>query len=242
MTDLILSAAKRAARARVLTRLGLERLVTHDFLDIVEAHRAHALSLAEPGLFDIEGLKIEAPAGIYHPHSASSSLMFIRNVVEAKPGKYERVWDLGCGSGAIGLFMARQYGADTLASDISPTAVETTRANAARNGLSVRTQIANLFDGVEERDFDLIVFNIPLIDAIPESDLDRDTMCDPGGDLLASFCHNVDRYLAPDGYALTGICCNSAYERLDDLQAKMWIVGIDMAGNGFWRAILGVRR
>jgi methylase of polypeptide subunit release factors len=242
MTDLILSPEKRAARARVLTRLGLERLVTHDFLDIVEAHRAHALSLAQPGMFDVEGLKIEAPAGIYHPHAASSSLFYIRNIVEAKPANYERVWDLGSGSGAIGLSLARRYGSNVLATDISPSALETTRANAARNGVSVRTQAANLFDGVEEKDFDLIVFNIPLIDAIPESDLDRDTMCDPDGELLARFTHHVDGYLAPDGYALTGICCNSAYERLEGVRAKMWIVGIDMAGNGFWRAILGLRR
>ena len=38
------------------------------------------------------------------------------------------------------------------------------------------------------------------------------------------------------------ICCNSAYERLEGVRAKMWVVGIEMTGNGFWRAILGVRR
>lgn len=231
-----------AARARVLTRLGLERLVTPERLDISEGHRAHALTLAQPNHFEFEGLRIEAPAGIYHPQPGSSSLLFIRNIVEMAPPPPSKVWDLGCGTGAVALFLAARYGADALATDISDLALETTRANAARNGLSVRTRRSDMFEDVAERDFDQIVFNVPLIDALPDLGWDKDTMCDPGGELLARFTQRVDEFLAPDGFALTAICCNSAYERLDDVHAKMWVVGIEMAGNGFWRAILGLRR
>jgi methylase of polypeptide subunit release factors len=234
--------ANRIARLGVLERLGLERLVTADRLDIAEAHRAHALEQAEAQIYDFEGLTIAAPAGVYHPQASSSSLLFIRNIVDLKPARLRRVWDLGCGSGAVALFLAKRYGADALATDISPLALETTRANAARNGLAVRTQLSDMFERVESHDFDLIVFNTPLIDVLPESEWDRDTMCDPGGDLLAKFAHGVDEYLAPDGFALTAICSNSAYERLEGVRAKMWVVGIEMTGNGFWRAILGVRR
>ena len=231
-----------AARGRVLTRLGLERLVTPEPLDIAEAHRAHALTLADPERFKVEGLEIEAPAGVYHPHPASSSLLFIRNIVEMAPPPPRKVWDLGCGTGAVALFLAKRYGADALATDISDRALEATRANAARNGLTVRTRSADMFEDVAERDFDIVVFNVPLIDALPESGWDKDTMCDPGGELLARFAYGVPGVLSPYGFALTAICSNGAYERLDGLPARMWIVGIEMAGNGFWRAILGIRR
>ncbi len=236
------AASNKIARLGVLERLGVERLVTSDFLDIVEGHRAHAREQAEPKIYDVEGITIEAPAGVYHPQPGSSSLLFIRNIADLKPARLDRVWDLGCGSGAVALFLAQRYGAAALATDISSVALEATRANAARNGLTVRTQLSDMFEGVAARNFDLIVFNTPLIDAPPESNWDRDTMCDPGGDLLARFAHEVENFLSPQGFALTAICSNSAYERLEGVQAKMWVVGIEMSGNGFWRAILGIRR
>ncbi len=231
-----------AARARVLTRLGLERLVTHEMLDIAAGHRAHALEQAAPKTFDVEGLTIETPPGVYHPQPGSSSLLFIHNIIDLAPAKLDKVWDLGCGSGAVALFLAKRFGADALATDISALALAATRANATRNKVGVRAQFADMYEGVEEREFDLIVFNTPLIDALPELGWDKDTMCDPGGELLAHFAHRVDEFLSPDGFALTAICCNSAYERLDGVRAKLWVVGIEMTGNGFWRAILGLKK
>jgi release factor glutamine methyltransferase len=194
------------------------------------------------GGFEVEGLRIEAPAGVYQPHADSSSRLYIRNILALPPKSLNKVWDLGCGSGVIGLFLAARFGSDVLATDLSPNAIAATNANARTNHLPIRTRLMEMFAGAEERDFDLIVFNSPLIDALPGSGWDEDTMCDPGGAILVSFANEVDQYLAPSAIALTGFCCNSAYERLDGLATDMWIVGIEMAGNGFWRAILGLKK
>ena len=52
----------------------------------------------------------------------------------------------------------------------------------------------------------------------------------------------VGDYLAPSGLALFSICSNSAYERLDGAGLALRTVGVEMTGNGFWRAIIGARR
>src|SRR5947209_7685583 len=69
-----------AARRRVLDRLGLAQLVSADYLDISDGHRAHAQLQRQPATFVIDGMVIEAPAGVYHPMPESSSMLFIRNI------------------------------------------------------------------------------------------------------------------------------------------------------------------
>ena len=232
----------RAARDSVLQRLALERLVTHDYVDITAGHLEHAASLAQGARFLIEGMTIDAPPGVYHPHADSTSLMFIRNILEMAGPVPRRVLDVGCGSGVVAMFLAKRFGAEALATDISAAAVEITRRNALRNDVRVRARQSDLFDAVEERGFDLIVFNTPLVDMAPTTEWDGGALCDPGGGLLERFARSLGEYLAPDGLALFSLCSNSAYERLDGVDLTLRTVGIEMAGNGFWRAIIGARR
>src|SRR5271154_6854380 len=80
-----------AARQRVLAKLGLDRLVSADYLDIDAGHRAHAALQRSPATFVIDGLTIDAPAGVYHPTPESSSLMFIRNILARGPRAIPRM-------------------------------------------------------------------------------------------------------------------------------------------------------
>jgi methylase of polypeptide subunit release factors len=232
----------KAARERVLKRLALERLATHDYVDITAGHLEHAASLAEPARFLIEGMTIEAPPGVYHPHADSTSLMFIRNILALAGPVPRRVLDVGCGSGVVALFLAKRFGADALATDISADAVEATRRNALRNEIGLAVKQSDMFEAVEARGFDLIVFNTPLIDRTPTTEWDGGALCDPGGALLERFAREVGEYLAPEGLALFSLCSNSAYECLDGVGLSLRTVGVEMAGNGFWRAIIGARR
>jgi len=229
-------------RARVLERLALERLVTHDYVDIAEGHREHAAALAEPARYVIEGMTIEAPPGVYHPHADSTSLMFVRNILALAIDAPRRALDLGCGSGVVALFLAKRFGADSLATDISAVALAATRANASRNDIGLRAQFSDMFDAIEERGFDLIVFNTPMVDTAPTTQWDGGALCDPGGALLARFADKVGEFLAPGGLALFSLCSNSAYERLDGVGLRLSTVGLEMTGNGFWRAIVGARQ
>lgn len=76
------------------------------------------------------------------------------------------VLDCFCNQGGFALHAARGGAASVLALDISASAVEATRANAARNGLAVEAQEANVFDFLKEaetaeRKFDLIILDPP---------------------------------------------------------------------------------
>jgi release factor glutamine methyltransferase len=77
-----------------------------------------------------------------------------------------RILDVGTGSGAIALALAKELPhAEIYATDISPAALEVARANAARLQLDSRIQFreADLFDGFAANFFDFIVSNPPYV-------------------------------------------------------------------------------
>ncbi len=83
----------------------------------------------------------------------------LADVVAAAELRGRRVLELGCGLGLPAIVAARG-GADVLATDWAPEAVEAAAANAARNGLAVRCRTADWRDSgelVADGPFDLVL-------------------------------------------------------------------------------------
>jgi release factor glutamine methyltransferase len=99
------------------------------------------------------------------------------HVVEAalaqSPTAGTRIVDVGTGSGCIALALAKELPqAEIYATDVSASALEIARANAARLGLDRRIQFhqRDLLHGFEPNTFDLVVSNPPYVG---ESDEDQ---------------------------------------------------------------------
>lgn len=115
----------------------------------------------------VEGLALTIPPGVFHPLIHFSTPIFLTFLKKANlQGK--KVLDMGTGSGLIALFAA-QNGGSVLATDINPLAVETARANAHRNGLTVDFQVSDLFDQVPPTVFDFVLANPPYYPKNPEN-------------------------------------------------------------------------
>jgi release factor glutamine methyltransferase len=108
--------------------------------------------------FEYLGAVIVVPPDV-QPITRMSHLLGEAVLAEATAG--ERVLDMGTGSG-VNAVLAAMRGADVVAVDINPVAVEATQANADRNGVSERidVRLSDVFLNVSES-FDLIVFDPP---------------------------------------------------------------------------------
>ncbi|HSV01151.1 MAG TPA: class I SAM-dependent methyltransferase [Roseiarcus sp.] len=226
-------------RASVLRKLGISNIVNTAMFDIASAHEALVRRQAVPERIFADGLVVDVPAGVYHPLPDSSSEFFIRNIKAMDQNSIAKTLEIGCGCGIISLYMAANWSSRTVATDISAIAVEATIANATLNNVSLTAFQSDLFERIEEKDFDLIVFNTPLVDKNPENDIERYSLCDPQGRITESYLRQAREHVSRDGLIIFAICNNSAYEVMDGIGLDYQIVGFELGYSGFWRAIVG---
>jgi HemK-related putative methylase len=110
------------------------------------------------------------------------------------------VLDMGTGSG-IGAIVAAGLGARVTAVDINPEAVRCARINALVNRVDDRVEVrqGDLFEPVSGEQFDVVVFNPPYLAGRPSNALDHAFR---GDDVVGRFAREVERHLAPEGFAL----------------------------------------
>lgn len=103
---------------------------------------------------------------VYPPRE--DSYLLIRSIDVSRG---DRVLDMGCGTGIVGLHCAKA-GAQVTSVDINPLAVECARENASKNGLDIEVVLSDLFLDLEG-DFDVIAFNPPYVPDVIEGDIQR---------------------------------------------------------------------
>jgi release factor glutamine methyltransferase len=131
-----------------------------------------------------------------------------------RPRAGERALEMGCGTGLISCHLAAA-GTELTAADINPHAVECTRENLRRNGLSGLVKESDLFDAVDER-FDLIVFNPPYLAAHDEGVMEKAWSGGEGGlETLRPFLARAKDHLLPGGLAVVLLCSEMDQEALD---------------------------
>jgi len=85
-----------------------------------------------------------------------------------------RVLDIGTGSGALGVTLALETGAETWATDISPAAARVAADNAARLGARVEFAVCDLMAALGAGTVDLIVSNPPYVPLAERDGLQRE--------------------------------------------------------------------
>ena len=158
------------------------------------------------------------PDGVQSPKAGS--LLFCRHLT-FRPG--ERVLEIGAGLGLAAVLAARS-GARVVATDVVPAAVETIRANAVLNGVTLDARLGDCYAPVAGERFDLICSNPPQMPTPPARERDdAAAAADNGGRdgwlVLDRVIAGAPAHLAPGGrlvftiFAFLG--CKSAFARLE---------------------------
>ncbi len=164
---------------------------------------------------DLPGL-IELGLGGFGNGHHPTTRMLVEQLLDRVQGG-ERVLDVGCGSGVLGLAALRLGAAHLVAVDIDVASVEATRRNAALNGLEERVDATSAplasLDGV----FDVVVANVARA-------------------AIVELAPHLVRVLAPAGWlAVSGISasqCDQVAAFLRPLQQ------LDRRDDGDWSAVV----
>lgn len=98
---------------------------------------------------------------LFSPNNIDTGTKTMLSKVEFQAG--QKVLDLGCGYGAVGIYAAHFSGAENITMvDINPSAVELARKNALCNGMGdIKIFQSNGFENISKHEFDLILSNPP---------------------------------------------------------------------------------
>ena len=118
------------------------------------------------------GLSIQVAPGVLIPRPETENLTE-EALKRLKKGAV--VLDLCCGSGCIGIALAKLGGAQVLCAEVEEICLEVTRKNAQENGVEERVQLqkSDLFNAIDGS-FDLITCNPPYIPTEDIATLERE--------------------------------------------------------------------
>jgi release factor glutamine methyltransferase len=171
---------------------------------LIRAWHERALEMQRASLpadISFMGVELHIPEDVFapQPDKEGRDPFHVAVAADVRPG--ERALDMGTGSGVSGILAARA-GADVVAVDINPKAIECARENAERNGVEERINflVGDVFDGVDG-DFDLMVFDPPFRWFQPRDMLEVGT-ADENYDALTRFIEGARERLRPGGRIL----------------------------------------
>jgi methylase of polypeptide subunit release factors len=162
-----------------------------EILGVISAHEWRKKGLYVPAL----EATIHAHYGVFAP-TRSEYLTLLR---DAPLPSGTRAMDIGTGTGAIALLLAKRGYRQIMASDTSPRALVCAQANVERLNMAKQITVTQN-DLFPNHRADLIVCNPPWLPGKPSSLLEQ-AIYDPGQQMLKGFISGVGKHLLPNGQA-----------------------------------------
>jgi methylase of polypeptide subunit release factors len=191
-------------------------------------------------LYPVVGLDepLLAPESVLQPRQQEVYELLREALVDLHPKlpAQPTALDMGCGSGALSLLLARglaERGAEIWASDILPEALATTRLNVERfvglgqitNGVIHVSEGGDLYAPLGEQRFDLITFNPPWANAPARTRLEG-ARYDFGQRTIRRFLEETPAHLKEQGHLLLFYSDNAGDEAVETLQGHIARAGL----------------
>jgi len=143
--------------------------------------------------FKYKDIKVKILPGVFHPGFFFSTKILLKYLESVKLADLKFL-ELGAGTGLIAIFAAKE-GASVTASDISLTAVENLKINIDLNNIPFEIIHSDLFEGIYEKQFDLIVINPPYFPKKPREEKDFAWFCGENFEYFKTLFSQLESYI-----------------------------------------------
>lgn len=163
-------------------------------------------------VLSIDGYRIETGPSVFHPSLFQSTTLLVSQVKKLNlEGK--RVLDMGSGTGVIAL-VAAVHGAHVTAADNNPAAVALCKKNFSMNSVKIEILESDLFSGLSNRQFDVVLFNIPFYPKPAGGRFDSAFNAGKDFELIHRFARDVPLHLCDNGMVMIIFSEDSGFERV----------------------------
>jgi release factor glutamine methyltransferase len=129
---------------------------------------------SKPRNYSFKDIKGKVLPDVFHPQLTISTKLLME-FLETQELKNKSLLELGCGTGFISVFAAKK-GANVLATDINPKALENAKLNAELNSVELEVAYSDLFENVNQK-FDYIIINPPYYPKQPNNEAEQAWYC-----------------------------------------------------------------
>lgn len=152
--------------------------IYNDFLEIIEKRKQNYPLQYIFGKWEFYGLELFVDESALIPRFETEIL--VDEIVKLNCKK-DKILDIGCGSGAISLALAKNlYKSYIYGVDISKEAINLSNKNKGKLNLqNVKFFESDIFSNVDEKHFDIIVSNPPYIDDAEMKTLEKELSFEP---------------------------------------------------------------
>ncbi|WP_299680784.1 methyltransferase [uncultured Dokdonia sp.] len=165
--------------------------ITHPFL-----RKGAEYYYRKPRPYSYNGITTIVHPDVFPPHLTLSTKILL-NFMSDIDLTQKTFLELGCGSGIISLY-ASQKGATVTASDINKTALEYVTKASKENKLPVQCVYSNLFEALQEKQFDYIFINPPYYPKSPESVKQQAWFCGAAFEYFIALFSQLPTYLTKE--------------------------------------------
>ena len=165
--------------------------ITHPFL-----RKGAEYYYRKPRPYSYNGITTIVHPDVFPPHLTLSTKILL-DFISAIDLTQKTFLELGCGSGIISLY-ASQKGATVTASDINKTALEYLTNASKENKLPVQCVYSNLFEALQEKQFDYIFINPPYYPKTPENVKQQAWFCGSTFEYFTALFNQLPKYLTKE--------------------------------------------
>lgn len=168
-------------------------------------------------------MNLYIPSGVFHP-SLFFSTKTMCQFLSTLDLKNKYVLEMGCGSGAISIYVA-QLGAVVSGCDINPLAVKTTTENAEKNQVNISVVESDLFASIPDQKFDIILNNPPYYPKDPNTQEEKAWYAGRNLEYFQRFFQQSLNFINPKGIIYMVLSDDCDLRRIDQFANKNGFTG-----------------